>query len=382
MKNRAEVVISGGGVSGCSLAYQLAKREVDVAVVEKKYLSSGATGSCGAGIRQQWSTRENIELAIKSVKIFEKLGKELGYDIEFRQGGYLIAIHDNKEMKQAKKNVALQSSLGLKVDILNPEEINDIVPILDVKGMKAIGATFCPADGHANPFNTTFAYANAARKHGAKIYTHTTVNGIETNHKRITEVKTDKGNIKTDTVVNAAGVWSKKIAERIGVKLPNVPFRKEIIATERFRPIFEAMVISFKDGIYFSQQKEGQIVGGIPTPEERGGYKTMPTFEFIQHMAKTLTMYAPVLKHINVLRHWTGFYDVTPDARPILGEVEEIKGFIQCNGFSGHGFMLSPMVSQTLADFIADDKSSTILKSLKLDRFKGKKIDHEMSVVG
>jgi sarcosine oxidase subunit beta len=167
-----------------------------------------------------------------------------------------------------------------------------------------------------------------------------------------------------------------------GVKIPNVPFRKEILATERLQPLFEAMVISFKDGIYFSQQKEGQIVGGIPIPEEREGYKTMPTFAFIQHMAKILTRYAPVLKHVNVLRHWTGFYDITPDARPILGMDKKVAGFIHCHGFSGHGFMIAPMVSKVLADFIVDGKTVDILNSLSLGRFKGKRITHEKSVVG
>ena len=382
MKSKADVVIVGGGVSGCSLAYMLAKKGIDVVVVEKNYLSSGATGACGAGIRQQWSTKENTELAIKSIKIFESLSKELGHDIELRQGGYLIAVHNDKEMKQAKRNVEMQRSLGLKVDILDVNGINDVVPILDVKGMNAIGATFCPTDGHANPFKTTFAYANAARRKGANIYTHTKVTDIKTNNKKTSVVKTDRGIIKTDTVVNAAGVWSKKIAEMVDIKLPNVPFRKEIMATERLKPMFEAMVISFKDGIYFSQQDEGQIVGGIPIPEEKKGYKTMPTFSFIQHMSKTLTRYVPQLKHVNMLRHWTGFYDVTPDARPILGAVNELKGFIQCNGFSGHGFMLSPVVSQILSDFIADGKTPSILENLNVDRFKGKKIDHEMYVVG
>ncbi len=382
MEKKTDVVIIGGGVSGCSLAYNLAKRGVSVVVFEKRYLSSGATGACGAGIRQQWSTRENTDLAIKSVKIFEQLGKELGEDIELRQGGYLIAVHNEKDMKQALKNVKMQKSLGLKVDILTPEKINDIVPILDVKGMKAIGATFCPTDGHANPFKTNFAYANAAKRLGAKIYTYTEVKGIKKNKKEICSVITEKGTVKTKIVVNAAGVWSKIIAEMVGINLPNIPFRKEIMVTERIRPVFEAMVISFKDGIYFSQQKEGQILGGIPIPEERSGYITIPTFEFMQHMAKTLTRYAPILKHVNMLRHWTGFYDVTPDARPILGETEELKGFIQCNGFSGHGFMLSPMVAKILADFIVDGKRPDILEHLNLKRFKDKKIIREVSVVG
>ncbi len=382
MKNKAEVVIIGGGVNGCSLAYQLARRKIDVVVLEKKYLSSGATGACGAGIRQQWSTKENIELSMKSVKIFEKLSKELGEDIEFRQGGYLIAVHNDKDMKQSEKNVEMQRSLGLKVDILKPEQITDVVPILDVKGMRAIGATFCPTDGHANPFKTTFAYANAARRNGATIYTHTNVVDIKLDNKKIKEVITDRGNIKTDTVVNAAGVWSKDIGLMAGVKLPNIPFRKEIMVTERLEPMFEAMVISFKDGIYFSQQKEGQIIGGLPIPGERSGYKTIPTLSFVKHMAKTLTRYAPVLKNVNMLRHWTGFYDVTPDARSILGEIEKVKGFIQCNGFSGHGFMLSPRVTLLLSGLIVEGKTSDILESLNLDRFKDKKIERETSVVG
>jgi len=382
MKSKADVVIIGGGVNGCSLAYNLAKKGFTVVAVEKKYLSAGATGACGAGIRQQWSTRENASLAIQSVKIFEQLSHELGQDIEFRQGGYLIAVHDKKEMKQAEKNVAMQRSLGLKVDILKPEDIPDVVPILDIKGMKAIGATFCPTDGHANPFKTTFAYADAARNLGAEINTHTTVVNLKTTKKAIRSVVTDKGTIQTDIVVNVAGIHSKNIADMVNISLPLTPFRKEIMATERLEPLFEAMVISFKDGIYFSQQKEGQIVGGIPIPDERGGYKTMPTFTFLHHMAGTLTRYAPVLKHVNLLRHWTGFYDVTPDARPILGPVKEIKGFLQCNGFSGHGFMISPMVAQLLTNFIAEGKIPEVLESLSLERFKGKNIEKELSVVG
>ena len=382
MKNKADVVIIGGGINGCSLAYNLAKQRVNVVVVEKNYLSSGATGACGAGIRQQWSTKENTKLAIESVKIFEKLNKELGQEIEFRQGGYLIAVHDEKELRQSEKNVAMQRSLGLKVDILDVSEINDIVPILDVKGMKVIGATFCPTDGHANPFKTTFAYADAARQKGAVIYTHTKVIGIKKSKNKIKAVETDKGSIKTNLVVNAAGIDSKDIASMVNINLPLIAYRKEIMATECLEPLFEAMVISFKDGIYFSQQREGQIVGGIPIPEERSGYKTIPTFAFMRHMAKTLTRYAPILKHVNMLRHWTGFYDVTPDSRPILGEINKLKGFIQCNGFSGHGFMISPMVTKILSDFILDGKTPDILESLNLDRFKGKKIVHEKSVVG
>ena len=382
IESKADVVIIGGGVNGCSLAYQLAKRGKSVILCERSYLCSGATGRCGAGIRQQWSTKENTELSIKSIKIFEKLEKELGQEIGLRQGGYLIIVHDKKEMMQAEKNVEMEKKLGLDVSILAPDEITNVVPILDVKGMNAIGATFCPTDGHVDPFKTTHAYAKAAEKYEAKLYKFTNVEEIKIKNKRIDSVITNRGKIKTNIVVNAAGAWSKQIAEKLNIKLPNRPFRKEILVTERVKPVFKAMVISFKDGIYFSQQDEGQILGGIPIPNEKPGYLTVPTFDFLNHMSKTLTRYAPTLKYINVIRQWTGYYDVTPDARPILGEVEQLKGFIQCNGFSGHGFMLSPMVTKILTDYIADEKSSDILEHLNLKRFKDKKIVHETSVVG
>ena len=377
-----DVVIIGGGINGCSLAYQLSKRGLKVALFERDYICSGATGRCGAGIRQQWSTEENIILARESVKIFKNLSKELGEDIGFRQGGYLIAVHDKKELKDAEERVALQKSLGVDVRIIDKDEIRSIAPILDPDGMRAIAATFCPTDGHADPFKTTFAYVKSARKHGADIFTHSEVKKIVKERGRVKGVIVNDKNIKADYVINAAGAWSKKVAKLAGIEIPNTPLRKEAIVTERLKRIFDCMVISFKDGIYFSQQNEGQILGGIPGPDERTGYFFQPTFSFLQHMARTLTRYAPVLKHIKILRHWTGFYDVSPDARPIIGEDPNVKGFIHCHGFSGHGFMLSPMVTKILSEYIADGKDSEYLHSLSIERFKGKKIKREMSVVG
>lgn len=382
IEQKADVVIIGGGINGCSLAYQLAQRDIKVIVCERSYLGAGATGRCGAGIRQQWSTKENTQLAIQSVKIFEQLEQELGCDIGLRQGGYLIAIHTEHEMKQAKKNLLMQKSLGLDVSLVSPEEMKEIVPLLDTKGMNAIGATFCPTDGHADPFKTTHAYAQAALRYGAHIYKFTDVLGFHKEKKSLTQVLTNKGTISTSIVVNAAGAWSPNLASLAGIQLPNKPYRKEILVTERVQPLFQAMVISFKDGIYFSQQDEGQILGGIPISHEKAGYATVPTYDFLQHMSTTLARYAPALQFVNIIRQWTGYYDVTPDARPILGEVTGLKGFLQCNGFSGHGFMLSPMVTKMLADYIVDGKVHPILKKLTIERFKDKHLHKEVAVVG
>jgi sarcosine oxidase subunit beta len=380
---KSEVVIIGGGINGCALAYELSRQDVSVILVEKKYLTYGATGRCGAGIRQQWSTRENVELSMNSVKIFKKLQHEYQWDIGLRQGGYLIVIHDEKELDQMKKNIQMQQSLGLDVSLIEKDNISQIVPSLNPRGMDAIGATFCPSDGHADPFKTTYAYAQAARAHGAKLYTQTEVTDIRALEGEIQEVKTTRGTIKTGIVINAAGAWSQRIAKMLDVSVPNVPFRKEILVTERLQPLFDAMVISFRDGIYFSQMEGGQIVGGIPIPDEQPGYIRNSTFTFLQHMSRTLTRYMPCLKHLNVLRQWMGFYDVTPDSLPILGETPGLKRFIQCHGFSGHGFMVAPMIARLLSKLIIEEKSCPILNRLGLHRFRDKSWTiHEKSVVG
>ncbi|RLG64613.1 FAD-binding oxidoreductase, partial [archaeon] len=259
MKEKAEVVIVGGGIVGCSIAYNLAIRGVDVVLFERSYLASGATGRCGGGIRQQWSTEENIRLAMESVKIFEGLEEELDYHIEYYQGGYLVLAHTEDEVKQFKKNVSLQRKLGLNVRFLEADEINDIVPHLDVEAIGAIGATWCPTDGHANPFKTTIAYARAAEKHGAHIYKFTEVKGIKVEKGEIKEVITDKGKTKTKIVVNAAGAYSREIAKMVGVELPNKPYRHEILATEPLKHVLDPMVISFHDNVYFRQTEHGEV---------------------------------------------------------------------------------------------------------------------------
>ncbi len=382
MIDETAVAVVGGGINGCALAYELSKRDIDVAVVERDILASGATGRCGAGIRQQWSTRENVTLAMRSMDIFEQLSEELQADIGLRQGGYLVIVHDEDGMQQSERNVELQQSLGLNVELLSPEKITDVVPILDVDGIDAIGATFCPTDGHADPFKTAHAYARAAEQQGARFYPFTEVEDVLTNGGAVVGVRTNRGDITSEYVVNAAGAWSKQIAGMAGVELPNVPTKKEILVTERMERVFDAMVISFKDGIYFSQQEEGQVLGGIPPPETVTGYDDTATLSFLQHMSRTLTRYAPVLRHINILRQWTGYYDVTPDARPILGEVDELQGFVQCNGFSGHGFMLAPIVARVIAQRIAGEQPEVDISGLRYDRFSKADFEREQSVVG
>ncbi len=381
IKERVDVAIIGGGISGIALAYELSKRGVEVAVFEKSFLGAGSTGRCGGGIRQQFSTEENIRLAMESVKIFERMEEELGWDIEYYQGGYLILAHNEDEVKQFEKNVRLQRSLGLDVQWLERGEINDIVPELDVESIGAIAATFCPTDGHAYPPKALLAYAENARKLGACIYEFTEVKKIIIEDGRVAGVITSRGETRSKFVVNAAGAWSPLIAKMVGIELPNKPYRHEILITEPISHFLDPMVISFHDNVYFRQTMRGGIIGGWGDPEEKPGFNFTSSFRFVTRMAKLLRKYVPSLKPIRILRQWAGLYDVTPDAKPILGPVKGIEGFLQMNGYSGHGFMVAPMCAVLLAQYITGEPLSMSLKPFSSERFK-ERVTGEVSVVG
>jgi sarcosine oxidase subunit beta len=210
MRNKANVVVIGGGVTGCAVAYELARRKVkDIVVLEQNTLFSGATGRCGAGVRQQWGTEMNLKLSIGSVKRFETLQEELEYpyDIEFSQTGYFMPAYTEKQLLQFQKNIELQRKFGLDVIFLKPEECRRIVPIVSLDGL--LGATFHDKDGHLNPFHTTAAYARACKRLGVEIHIGTEVVAVQTENGQIKGVSTNQGEIACDYVVNAAGGWSQ-----------------------------------------------------------------------------------------------------------------------------------------------------------------------------
>ncbi len=380
MKSKAEVVIIGGGITGCGVAYNLAKKGLtDVVLVEKNYLASGATGRCGGGIRQQFTTEWNIKLAMESVKKFEKMNEELGIDIEYEQGGYLIIAVEENEVKEFKKNVKLQNKLGLDSKFISPSEAKEIVPYLNEEDI--LGATFCQSDGHAYPFRVVEGYAKRAEEMGVEINRFTEVKSIKKENGEIKSVMTNRGEIKTNIVVNAAGGYSREIGKMVGVKMPNKPFRHEILATERYKHILDPMIISFKYGIYFSQQRHGEIVGGIGDPDEPSSYNTKSSLKFVERFTSVLGKILPAFKNLNIVRQWAGFYDVTPDAQPILGYTEGVDTLIQANGYSGHGFMVAPKVTELIAELIVDGKTSLPIDELNLKRFEGETVG-EAYVVG
>lgn len=382
MLKTAGAVVVGGGVNGASIAYNLGKLGMkDVVLCEKETFCNGSTGRCGAGVREQWGQEGNCRLAQAAINIFEHLQDELdyGYDIEFKQKGYLMLAHTEKEWAQFQKNVALQNSLGIPSVKLTPAEAREVVPALNTEGM--LGATYNKRDGHANPFHVTRAYLTAAERLGASINFFTEVTGIKTSDGKVRGVSTSAGDIDTPIVINAAGPWAAPIGAMAGVDLPLYTQRHQILVTEPVGWLLDPMVMSFSIGIYCQQTPHGSLIMGIGDPKEPKGYDIGHSWSFLHEVSSIMTKLLPALRDVRVVRQWSGLYTMTPDAHPILGAVPGLEGYYQAVGFSGHGFMLAPIVGQLIAEMACGLLASMDVSHLDLGRFQRGEIMVEPSVV-
>lgn len=382
MSNTADVVVIGGGIIGCATAYNLARLGAGkVVLVERGYLASGATGRCGAGMRMQWGTETNCLLSRESTRMLEQLPEilDVDIDIELKQGGYLLLAYTDKMEAQFKKNLFLQHSHGIPSRWVTPAEAKEIVPHLNTAGL--LGATFCPKDGHCNPFKATAAYAKAARRHGVDIRTHTEVTGIETECCQIRTVKTSRGDIHTPHVVVAAGGYTKTLGRMVGVELPIYPERHEILVTEPVEPMQESMVMSFHHNLYCQQSPHGSFIMGIGHPDEPESFNSQSSWQFLCEMSKRLIQILPPLGGLNVVRQWAGLYDMSPDRQPIIGPAGEVNGFHVAAGFSGHGFMIAPITGQIVAEQLLGQPTALPVNMLDAGRFQRGDLFIEPSVV-
>jgi sarcosine oxidase subunit beta len=366
---QAEVVIIGAGVMGLAIAYNLAVRGLtDVVVFERGYLAEGASGRNGGGVRQQWSTEVNVRLMQRSVELCKSFAVELGVNVWFRQGGYLFLARQPAEVARLERNVALQNRLGLPTRMVDPDEVQGIVPELDTAGVLA--ASFNPSDGILFPWPFLWGYAQRAVELGVRVYTQTAVAGIERDRAGGWIVATARGTVRARRLINAAGAWSPEVARMAGVELPTYPVRHEICSSEPLKPFLGPMVSELASGLYFSQSMRGEIVGGVSLPPQVT-YSTGSTLRFLTTYARRLVALCPVLAAVKVLRQWAGAYDMSPDGNPILGCPAEAPELYLACGFVGHGFMMAPVVGQLYADWLTGGERHEIFDRCRLDRFQG-----------
>ena len=381
MKKGYEAVIIGGGIVGCATAFELAKRGVtDILLLEKGFLTSGATGRCGAGIRQQWGSELNARLALESTQIFEQLEEYTGYprNCELHQGGYLLAAYSEKEWAQFQENLKVQHALGIDARAVDLAEAREIVPILNTEGM--YGATFCQKDGHANPFHCTQAYAQGAQRMGAEIAVYTAATGFQIKNGRIAGVETTKGFVESNLVINCANTRAPELAKLVGQDIPVYAERHQALVTEPVAPLMDCMVMSFLRSYYVQQTPHGSFVMGIG-PREEPSCNFQSSWQFLEKCCAVICEALPALRELRVVRQWAGQYDLSPDRNPVIDEAEQARGFYSVCGFSGHGFMVAPRVAILLANHLTGQKDSLEISRFSAERYKTGELLLEPAVV-
>ena len=364
-----EVIIIGAGVIGCSIAYHLAKMGChDVTVLEKNFIGSGSTERCVGGIRQQFSTEANIRLSVESVRFFERFEEETGHPADFRQNGYLILVTTEEELETFRQSITLQRSLGVEVNLLSPQEAREIVPRLNIEDI--LGATYCPADGYADPYSVVQGFASAARRLGVKICQEMEVTGIG-QAGRTWCVTTAKGELQSPAVIVAAGAWTGQIGKMIGVDIPVHPSRRHIFITTPLHEIAKdaPMVVEFHNGFWFRREGPG-LIFGMRNPEEPESFDIGVDWGFLPTIAEAASHRLPFLRDVGVGRAQAGLHDDTPDANAIIGKVLGMKGLYLACGFSGHGFMHSPAVGRMVAGLVLEKSPASELLPFTLERFK------------
>ncbi|TMB45269.1 MAG: FAD-binding oxidoreductase [Chloroflexi bacterium] len=210
----ADVVIAGGGIVGCALAYELAKRNIDVLLLEREALGSQSTGKCAGGVRQQFSMEANVRLQRMSVRMFEEFEHETGHAADFRQIGYLFVLTLPQHVEDFRTNMEMWHRVGLtEARWVDPAEAARMVPVLNIDDV--LGCTFCPTDGIASPADVTMGYAAAARRLGARMREGVEVIGVDVSAGRVQGVRTTSGDIATRLLFNCAGAWSSSIGRTL-----------------------------------------------------------------------------------------------------------------------------------------------------------------------
>jgi sarcosine oxidase subunit beta len=376
----ASVVIVGGGVIGCSAAFHLAEAGVDVVLLERAELGSGSTSRAAGGVRAQFSDDLNVQIAQRSLAAFRSFGARPGWEIDFKQVGYMFVLSREADVAMFEQTVAMQHEYGVPSRMLLPREARTLCPLIE--GEDILAAAFSPEDGHLTPEAVVQGYAYAARGLGAEIRVGCEVLDIESAGGEITAVVTSEGTVRTDTVICAAGAWSRRCGEMVGVELPVTPLRRQILFTEPVEglPAELPMTIDFATTFYFHREGPGLLLG-MSDPNERPGFLTETSEAWIPGLLEIAAHRAPVIAAAGIRGGWAGLYEMTPDHNAIIGEARGTSRFLYATGFSGHGFLQGPAVGEILRDLALERPPFVDVSALSAERFDAADLRREFNIV-
>ncbi|HYM51004.1 MAG TPA: FAD-binding oxidoreductase [Candidatus Limnocylindrales bacterium] len=381
LPEQADVAIVGAGVMGCSLAFYLARAGASVVVFERGAIGQGATGACAGGIRAQFSTEVNVRLGMAAKRVLGAFDAETGFSADFRRIGYLFLLTTDDERRTFAESVRMQRGLGLEdVRELTPRQARELVDGLQTDDLS--GATFCPSDGLAGPNEVTHGYAAAARRLGARIVEDCPVVGFATHADSVRGVRTAMGETSSPVSVICAGPWAGSVAGLAGLDVPISPSRRQIFQTEPFNGLRRdaPMTIDFHSSFYFHPESGG-VLFGMSDPGQPPGFELAVDWTFLERISAVAQTRWPRLLQAGVTNAWAGLYELTPDSQPLIGAVTSRPGLWIAAGFSGHGFMMGPVVGRLLADMILGRVPEIDLQAFDPDRFGAGRLRPERNVV-
>ncbi|MFO1047264.1 MAG: FAD-dependent oxidoreductase [Geminicoccaceae bacterium] len=376
---RADVIIIGGGIVGCSIAYHLTKLGItDVLLLERKQLTCGTTWHAAGLIGQLRATRRMTELAKYTSELLHALEEETGQATGFKQNGSISLALNAERFEELKRGASMAKNFGLAVEVVGPAEIKARYPLLETGD--AVGGVFLPKDGQANPIDTTQAFAKGARQRGARIVEGAKVERILVEQGRAVGVMTEQGPVAAATVVLAAGMWSRALAAAVGVSVPLHAAEHFYIVTEPLAEVPRDLpVLRVADECTYYKEDAGKLLVGAFEPvakpwgmdgiPEAFCFDTLPEdMDHFEPILESAVHRLPILASAGIQTFFNGPESFTPDDRYLLGETAELRDLFVACGFNSIGIQSSGGVGKVLAEWIRDRRMPVDLADVDVRR--------------
>jgi sarcosine oxidase subunit beta len=371
------VTVVGAGISGLSIAVHLLQRNIGpVTIVDRQGVAAGASGVQPGGVRQQWSTRASCLMAKESHAAYVDLDNLLGTHVNarFERCGYLFAADTDETLGMLEANVAVQHSAGVPSQVISAAEMSALAPGLRTHGIH--GAAYCAEDGYFDrPMAVVEAFASAARALGAAFEFGRVATGIVRDGTGW-QLTTAEGSLSADVLVVAAANGSVPLFDLLGFDLPLTSEPRYLFLSEPCgSQVLAPLVVAIDRGIALKQLADGRLLAsdlratGDPTREE-DRWRARISENLVKLLPDTPTSFPTMVR---------GTYDMTPDAQPIIDELDE--GLWLAAGFSGHGFMVAPSTGRFIAGSIAGDEPPEWSESVRWERFAGSDREQESQVI-